>query len=158
MKDECKYNSDIVENIKLIYIIAIISWIILIFILKIYNSDAIGWLFLILPVIVFTINFSNLDGCTETTEKEMFGKDFLSFSFITATLLIDWNKDKDKTKSFKLLVVAVILLILSSIDLWLPKDKLTINKHIRSIFQTSALALLSFTLYTYCKEFCIKTS
>lgn len=150
MEDECKhYSKDLSDKLRYIYILAIIGWIILIYILGLLNADILAWFFLLIPIIVYTINFSSITECNTKTEKELFKADFLSIAFLTAIILINGNRNGDKRHVFKLLFIAIILLILSLIDFWLPSELLILNKHIKSIFQTAALSLLVYTLYIY---------
>lgn len=150
--DASRYDCNTVEYIQAVYIIAMLLWVFLIFILDLWKDDILVMLILLLPVVVFTINFISLGNFTCCMEDQMFRSNFLSFAFIVAVVLINWNSplgDHNKTEFFKLLIVAFILLMLSLIDLWVPKNKMSIVKHIKTSLHTASLALLALALYLY---------
>ena len=47
------------------------------------------------------------------------------------------------------MMIALVLIMLSLIDVWVRKDHIILEKHLRSIFQTAALSLLAYALYIY---------
>jgi len=151
---KCDHDQDKIDQIKIFYLIAIILWVIIILWLQLYKTDLVGWIFLLLPVAVYFVNFSNLDQCTKEVEENMFDGNFLSFAFLISVILINWNKTANKGKYFRLLTISLVMIMLSLVDLWVSKKSLILTKHIRSIFQTTALFLLAYTLYTYYKDFC----
>jgi len=150
--NEC-YCSDIVSNIEIVYLLAAIFWIFLVFVLRLWeNADYIIWLFLILPLVIFAINFFSLGEFTCSMEDQMLKGNLLSFGFIVAVILINWNSpigQHDKTEFFKILITAFILLMVSLIDVWVEKDKMSIVKHIKTSIQTMSLSLLALSLYLY---------
>ncbi len=153
MDSECKlYSKNLISKLQLIYIIAIILWIFLIVFLKLLQVDPIGWFFLIIPLIVYSINLTNIDQCNMETDKELFKANFLSLVFLTAIILINWDKDGDKRHVFKLLFISIILLALSFIDFWVCPELQILNKHIKSILQTASISLLIYTLYIYYQQ------
>ncbi len=143
------YHKDTVRQIQISYIIASILWVLLIFICRLYETGPIGLLILTIPLVIFAINYQNASKHTTDLESEMFQGNFLSFGFLITSILINWQKLDDKRKYFKLLMIALILLMLSLVDIWVDKDNFIIIKHIRSILETSALLLLAYTLYLY---------
>jgi hypothetical protein len=147
----CKYNQNLVPRIQSVYLLASIGWVLIILLLKLYEVKIIGWIFLILPLFIYFINYINASNCTSETEDEMFQGNFLSFGFLIAIIILNWNTPalSDKSKFFKILVLAFILLMLSLVDLWVSKVHLTIVKHIKSALQTSSLFLLALSLYIY---------
>ena len=107
---------------------------------------------LLLPLIVFGINYSNLDEYPLQLENQMLRGNFLSFAFIVAIILINWNSPFDtetRTEFYKILVTAFILLMISLVDLWVGKNKLLIVKHIKTYLHTASLSLLAVALYLY---------
>ena len=153
-KDEnCKcYHKQTVKYVQAVYIIALFLWILGVLLLGIYEQDIFIWLFIFLPPVVFLINLINLDSCSEKLEREMFKGNFLSFGFLITIILINWNsplENQDKSKFFKLLVVAFILLMVSLVDIWVDIKYQSIVKHIKTALHTSALALLAIALYMY---------
>jgi len=157
--DRCTYNSnkdkyhrDTTRNIQIAYILGAIIWIIIVFCLNIKQWDFIIALFLVGPLIVFAINYWNLDNLVCRVEQEMFKGNFLQFGFLITVILINWNppsNNADKVSFFKLIIVAFILLMLSIVDIWVDEHTLSLVKHIRSMFQTAALSILVVALYIY---------
>ena len=149
------YSIDTIKNIQIVYIIAAILWIIVFFWVKAYFSDTISWLFIFIPLVVFSINYLSLTKINVETENQMFRGNYLSFGLLIVIILINWNNPmgpQDKIMFFRVLLVAFVLIMLSLIDVWVYPCYLSIVKHIRSILQTSALTLLALSLYLYYVE------
>lgn len=144
-----KYDKDAIRWLRWLYVIAIVFWLILIIWCKLYVTDLIGWIFLSIPIIIFGINLANLEKCTQETEEHMFDGNFLSFGFLIATILINWDKTINKIKLFKIMVIALIMLMFSLIDIWVPKKYMIVEKHFRTILQTLSLFILAYILYQY---------
>ena len=146
------YKADTVKKIQILYIISAIIWVLLVAWLIRTTPDVATWGLILLPLIVFGINYYYVGTCTSETEGEMFTGNFLSFAFLIAALLISWTKLGAAEKYFRILAISIILIMFSLIDLWVPKDKWVIYKHFRTILHTSALALLSLALYLYYRD------
>ncbi len=151
-KKRVTYRSDCVRKVQLVYIIAAIVWIVIVFVLCFWEIDIIGIVILAFPLVVFGINFSNTSVLTHDIESEMFTGNFISFGFLIAIILINWSKIENKGKYFTILFISLILIMLSLVDVWVDAENLSVAKHIRSIFQTTALALLIYALYLYYKD------
>ena len=153
--DNCDdhYHCEIVSRIQIVYIIASILWFVVVFMLDLWKkNDTIVLLFLALPLIIFGINFLSLGEFTCKMEDQMFKGNFLSFGFLVAIILINWNSpigNHDKTEFFKILILAFILLMISLVDLWVGENKMPIVKHIKTTLHTASLSLLALALYLY---------
>lgn len=143
------YDDETVRQIQIIYILSAIIWICLIFFLGWFKTRPLGLLLLVIPLVVFGINFYNACHHTVDLESEMFQGNFLSFAFLITSILINWKKVGDKRKIFKILMISLIMIMLSLIDIWVDRENLILIKHIRTALQTSALLLLAYGLYTY---------
>ena len=146
------YEGRIVENIQAVYIIASLLWITLIYCLNLFKNDYIVWFLLLLPLVVFAINFISVGNFTCHMEDQMLRGNFLSFGFIVAIILINWNSSLDQTERnefFKLLITAFILLMISLVDIWVDKSSMSVVKHIKTSLHTASLALLALALYLY---------
>lgn len=148
-----KYPHDVKTNIETVYIISSIVWIVLIFSLGLWtHDDIIVWLILLLPLVVFAINYLSVGEFACQTEDQMLKGNFLSFAFIVAVVLINWNSPFDsqhRTEFYKILITAFILLMISLIDLWVGEKKMFVVKHIKTSLHTASLALLALALYLY---------
>nr|QBK90851.1 MAG: hypothetical protein LCPAC201_01520 [Pithovirus LCPAC201] len=151
-KKKVTYRSGCVRKIQLVYIIAAIVWIVIVFVLCFWEIDIIGIIILAFPLLVFGVNFSNTSVLTRDIENEMFTGNFISFGFLIAIILINWSKIQNKGKYFTILFISLILIMLSLVDVWVDAENLSVAKHIRSIFQTTALSLLVYALYVYYKD------
>lgn len=148
-----KYNCDIKGAIEYVYIIAAVAWVVLTIVLDLWrHDDLIVWLILILPLVIFAINYLSLGDFSCKMEEQMFRGNFLSFGFLVAIILINWNSPlghQDKTEFFKILIVAFILLMLSLVDLWVGEKRMPVVKHIKTSLHTASLTLLALALYLY---------
>lgn len=146
------YNENTVMTIEAVYIIAALIWVLLIVFLTLVKPDYIVLGLLLLPFIIFIINFLCLGSFSAKVEDQMLRGNFLSFGFIVAVVLINWNSPmerQDKTEFFKILIAAFILLMISLVDVWVNGDKLSIVKHIKTSLHTISLSLLALALYLY---------
>lgn len=146
------YNKNSVINVQIAYIIAAVIWILIIFVMKLYQTNLIGWVILIIPLVVFAINYVNLTCVTKEVENEMLKGNFLSFAFLITIILINWSKIEDKGRYFSILLLSLILLMLSLVDIWVKPENMPLMRHLKTIFQTSALALLVYALFLYYTE------
>lgn len=137
------------KEIKAVYICAIVIWLILIYILSLYDTDLWGWLILLVPIIVFVVNYSNVDKCSTDIDPESRQDNFLSFAFLIVIIIINWDNTYDRNKFFPILALGLVLTMLSLIDIWVNTDMLSLSRHIRSVFQTFGLVLLTYALYIY---------
>lgn len=148
-----KYNCDIKESIKWVYIIAFVGWIVLTIVLGLWKpNDLIAWLILLLPPVVFIINYLSVGEFSCKMEDQMFRGNFLSFGFLVAIILINWNSPlgrHNKIEFFKILIVAFILLMISLVDIWVGENKMAVVKHIKTSLHTASLTLLALALYLY---------
>ena len=146
------YTVNTLRQIQIMYIIAAILWVALIIYCQWYRTGLLGWAFLLIPLIIFAINYQSTCGHTTEIEGEMFQGNFLSFGFLITIILINWTKVGNRQKLFKILGIALILIMFSLIDIWVKKEHLILIKHFRTILQTAALSLLAYALYTYYVE------
>lgn len=147
-----RYKCDTVRKIQAVYIIASLLWVVLIASLHLWKYNYIVLLLLLLPVVVYVINFTSLGDFSRNLEDEMFRGNLLSFGFLVAIILINWNTPltrQNKTEFFKILIVAFILLMISLIDVWVSPDNLSIAKHVETSLHTASLSLLALGLYLY---------
>lgn len=149
------YHCSLVQQIQLIYILAAIIWLAIIYWAQLYlPNNIIVWSLLAIPLIVFGLGFYYASYIGQDIEELMFQSNYLSFGFMITAVLINWNHPKNnngKSEFFKHVVLAFILMMMSMIDIWVSKEKMTLVNHIQSILQTMALVILSIALYQYYK-------
>ncbi len=146
------YNDNVIRSVQAVYIIASLLWVVLIATLGLWKQDWLALLLLLLPIVVYTINFVSLGDFTCSSEEQMFRGNLLSFGFLVAIILINWNSPigkQNKTEFFRILIAAFILLMISLIDLWVSPDNMSIAKHVETALHTASLSLLALGLYLY---------
>ena len=82
----------------------------------------------------------------------MFSADFLSIGFLIVTVIINWYREVDKKVVFGLVVLILIILGLSTIDIWTSEKDFIIIQHIRSALETIAVSTLMIAVYKYYLE------
>lgn len=151
-KCEC-YDINTVKIIQVIYILAVVVWIIFVFWARLYEGgDILTWFFLFIPPIIYLIGYVNACNVTFAVEDDVLGANYLSFGFLITIILLNWNTPlqvENKNQFLKLLVVAFVLIMLSMIDVWVSRRNMSIVRHVRTILQTAALVILSLSLYFY---------
>lgn len=146
------YSSDKIKVIQGFYIGAALLWSLIIILLKLYQTGILGWIILIIPYLVFFIGFSHIPAISVEVEEDMFKINYLSLGLIIVLPLLAWiNKDYrgDKSRFILIVVVAMILNLLSLLDIWVSREWLSVAKHAKSSLQTMAIVLLSYVLYMY---------
>lgn len=148
-EDKNKYKNNTIRKIRIVYLISVVIWLVLIYIFEFYKTDWIGILILFSPIIVFCISFYHVEFNTVDVEKEVLGGNILSFVFLVVSILIRWSEVVNKRKILLAMMVSIVLIMGSLIDIWLNKKNMIILKHVRSIFNTTALVLLIYALYEH---------
>lgn len=147
------YHCNLVQQIQLIYILAAIIWLAIIYWSRLYlPNTAIVWGLLTVPLVVFGLGYYYASCIGEDIEKLMFQSNYLSFGFMITVILINWNHPghtAGKSQFFQHIVLAFILIMLSMIDIWVSREKMSLVYHIQSILQTIALVILSISLFQY---------
>ena len=153
MPDDPKlYDPKQAEWVKLIYILAIVLWIIICFLLKLIpGHNWVEWGILILPIVIFLYAWSVADKVSTTVEDYMGKTNILTLGLIIAMPLLNWVQGrKDDRKQFtQLMAVAIIFSMLTLIDISVGHDELCIIRHAESALQTMAIVLLIFGLYRF---------
>ena len=145
----CKYGSDVISTISIIYIIGIIIWILIIYVLELYKTDAIGLLILSIPIIYFAISMFSLSSCESSIEGEMLQYDVFLFGGALIAILVANKYIQYVSYFYKLIFVGVLLAALSITDAWLSKKNLFISKHIRTMLQTASIFIFVFLFYSF---------
>lgn len=146
------YNQDIVKKIQIMYIMAAIVWILLIFLCGWYDFGMFGIIILLIPLVVYGINYKNIIHHTIDIESEMFQGNFLSFGYLLVIVFINWKQTKHKRKIFGIILIGLVMIMLSMVDIWVDKENFILVKHFRTILQTASLFLLAFALYIFYLE------
>ena len=146
------YSEETVEQIQFVYIVALVIWVLIICIFGLYRSDLVGWVILAIPPIIFLTRYANSYYLCEDVERENFQSNYFAIGLLLILPLLTWvNTDYkgDRKKFTRILVLAIIIVMLSLLDVWVRKKYLSVSKHVKSTLQTIALVLLIFAFYTY---------
>lgn len=146
---ESKYNYNTLVTLRIIYIVAIILWIVFIFKLKLYETDHFGKFICILPIIIWIITFYFLDQITVESEGLFFGNTYISVAMMVIIAILTWTHDsvRDSEKIVNVMILAIVLAIFSLFDVFVPKKYFSLLKHVRSIFQIASLSLIAYAIY-----------
>lgn len=150
--DKTYHDTHNVWYIRVTYVMAVMLWVIVIYVLKLYQTTVLGWCILFIPLIVFVISFGSASYLTVDVEDKLFQYNYLTIGILLVLPLITWiTRDfaGDTKRLIGICVVAIVFAMLSMIDIWVTREWLSVVKHIKSVFQTMALTLLIFTFYLY---------
>ncbi len=149
------YDMQVVTYIRMIYVIAIIIWTMIILIFQLYETDLIGWLLLAIPFVIFLIGYASASQVTIDVEEDVYKYNYLSVGLLIVLPLITYlNRDYTgcnirKQRFTSVLVLSLIIILLSMIDVWIPRRWISTIRHLKSTLQTMALTLLMYALYTF---------
>lgn len=146
-------NMNTVRSLKIIYILSIIIWLVIILLFRLYNTDIVGLIILMIPFVTFTIGYYMSHLVTKEVERSLFQTNFITVGLIVILPLLTWiNKDftGDRGQFVSVLVLAIILMLLSILDVWVPEGCwLSVARHIRSVLQTMSLILVIWCFYSF---------
>ena len=148
------------QRIRVLYGISFVLWVVLIIALGLWRTDIVGWVVLLVPPLVFLFGFINADKLTVEVEDQMFEANYLSVGLIIVLPLLMWINGQhgettspvDRRHFIQIVVVALVLSMLSMIDLWVPRESVSLIKHGKSIFQTASISLLIYALYWFVRK------
>jgi len=146
------YDEQTIKIIQVLYIVASLAWIFICIIFELYLVDIWGILILFIPIIIFTINYLNVPYLNSHTEENVNAFNFFSIGLLIVLpliILVRCSYKGNREKVIEIIVIALIFAVLSILTLWINYAYISVLKHIRSIFQTYSLILLSFALYIY---------
>jgi len=146
------YSEQQVCYIRCLYAVAILVWVGLIWLFRLYDVDWVGWVILALPIVVFIIGFVNAWVISPEVEEEIFRANYLSIGLlIVLPLLTCINRDYkgDRARFTSILVLAIVITMLSMYDVWTKREWLSLMKHAKSVLQTMSLTLLIYALYMF---------
>lgn len=154
------YSSDVVRNIRFLYVVAAVFWTVLILMLCIpQRGDFIIIVLICIPYLILIFNYFSIPKVSPQMERDVNQgvAVFVSFSSVVILALTNWNEAelgnrKPKSDYFKIVAVALGLLILSFIDIWGSNKQIPLIRQGRSILQAMSITLLIITFYLYFKN------
>lgn len=145
--------------ITTIYMVAIIFWIFLMLslgLVKTQNMSILHVFIFVIPLAIFVFGIMNSKVITVEVEDELFTADYLPFGLIIVIPLLTWiSKDYkgDKRMFINTVIVAIILSMISVLDIWVAPKNLFAVKHSKSALQTMSIALIVFAMFSYYKNY-----
>lgn len=152
---ETIYQEHEIMNIRILYTIAILIWIALIFLLQLYETDSLGYVIISIPFIMFFISILNAPELSKEVESNMTTVNYLSLALLIIIPILTWlSKDISishdvRTRFMAVIITALVLVIFTLFDIWIPLRWISYTRHGKSILQTMALTLIVMALYMY---------
>lgn len=140
------------RRVQVVYLVSAIVWLIIVYVFYLYCNNIIVWLLLLIPLIIFGLNYYWVPQHSRFVANLMFSADFLSIGFLIVTILINWYKEVDKGSIFGLIVLSLALFGFSMLDVWVSEENFIIVQHIRSSLETAAVITLIIVVYKYYLE------
>jgi len=152
------YSDDLIIDIQTLYIFLTFFWGLLIWVLKLWKTDIIGGIILLVPLFVFTISYFSLDSIDKEVHESMGKFNVVAIGLLAATILINWHTKSEHNLIWirSLLIIAILILMVSVIDVWVSRRNYILLKHLRTGLQAISLSLLSYALYQFYHEVCMK--
>jgi len=147
-------------NVATIYLILIVVWIVLIVALKLYQTNYVGLIILLIPVFIFAITTYYSDD-EHLVSNHSIGSDddFLSVGIVLLLPLLaylDKNFDDDKGQFICIIIVALFIFLATTMVCWLPERYAKIGKMFRTGFQVIAIGLVLVAIHIYYQHRCKK--
>ncbi len=146
------YSRKVTKVVKIVYVASILIWLLIIWGLKLYQTNFWGFFILGIPIFFYMVTFFNSSHLTQEVEDRTFAISYISIALLVVIPLVTWvdrNFYGNKWYLGRIVVAAVVLALISLIDIWVRPKWVSVVKHIKSALQTASLTLLVFALYTY---------
>jgi hypothetical protein len=145
------YDSTVKYQIVAVYIISMIIWLVLVIALKM--NEGLASIVIIIPFLVFMISFSSGWDLNHVSRKHMFQTPIVTICILIAVQFVMWTtqpKCGDSNKTLILITAAIVLALLSLIDIWSLPCHIVIWCHLRHAFQTMAVVVIIYATIYYC--------
>ncbi len=146
-------------NVAIIYLILVLIWIALVICLRLYETNYVGLVILLIPIIIFGIATMYGDEHLVSNHTLNDDDDFLTIGIILLLpLLTYFDKDYDGNRSrfMGIVIISLFLFLLSVIPMWIPIRFAKYLKILRTSIQTIAITLLLYVIHLYYTHRCSK--
>nr|QBK92960.1 MAG: hypothetical protein LCPAC403_00940 [Pithovirus LCPAC403] len=152
-----KYSRKDVKRIQNVYLIAAIAWLVLVFWLDIPRKDVLILIFIAIPIILAIIAYCNAPFLAENCNKHQLKTNVIAIMLVSAAIFSQWGtsdgkRNVDKTKFYKIITTAFVILMLSVIDVWVPDEDRNVVINIKVAMQGITITLLIISVYLLFKE------
>ncbi len=144
------YNNNKCWNLKIIYLIGIIIWVVIVICFSLYKLPY-SYL-LIIPPIIFCFTISNGSNINIEVESEIGRIIYFPMLIIISINLYNWiikDMGEHSEKMLHCIFIAMVTLLLSSVDIWTHKKWIYAIRHISSILETYTISLLVYVIVIY---------
>jgi hypothetical protein len=141
---------DTVFLLQMFYIFMALFWVLLIAYFDLWREKLSFVLFL--PLFAFFITFLCIENVSVYVEESMLQSNFLSLGLILALPMLSWmlkEYNGNKRHFFTVIILALVLSLLTFVDIWVPENRLTLYRHFRSSLQVMSVSLFIFALCTF---------
>lgn len=135
--------------VRIMYVFAIIFWTLIILYWRIDFSSLVSSLIIIIPYVLFAISFSSAGLCDQEVEGFLMRGNILTLGLVIAVPLLSWYASYytgDKKKFISIASFAIVLSMMSLLDVWVSPKYLCAIMHLRSILQTIGVILLVYIM------------
>lgn len=148
--DKSCYGKDKCWSLKIIYLVAIIVWIVIVVCFSLYKLPF-SYL-LIIPPILFCFTISNGSYINIEVESEIGRIIYFPMLVILCINLYNWiakDTSGNGEKMIHCIFIAMVSLLLSSVDIWTHKKWIFAIRHISSVFETYTISLIVYVIILY---------
>jgi hypothetical protein len=139
------------NDVQKVYLILAIIWLLIIIIFRLYQTDWVGAIIILIPFIVFFANSFNTDIDNEI-EARLLNDTSLTIGILLLLPILAWiEKDsyREKVKMIAIIVLALILLLLTYVAVWTSSQYIYLVNRVKSGLTTMAAILVVYVLYIY---------
>jgi len=127
------------------YCIFALLWIIIVLWNKFYLSSA--NFILLIPLIIFTIGFFNLENLNDDLQNDVFRVTFISVGLLLSLPLLKlFNEKKENRMLNHVIFLSMIFILVSYYHFWVPSECRYVCKIIQSCLETFSITLYIFAL------------
>jgi len=145
-----RYNEEQIECIRFLYITFIITWIILIFTLELYNKGSLVLIFCMIPIAVFIYTYLNIEEIDRQIETQVFQINYLTITLlVTLPLFFNLSALSNNIQPLKIVIVGIVFILLAIVDVWIPRTLIPVIQHLKSSLETIGLFLLVIAVLIY---------
>ena len=143
-------DDDTVFILQMYYIFISLLWLLIISYFGIWQEKLSFILFL--PLAAFFITFLYIEHISVYVEESMMQSNYLSLGLILALPMLSWmlkEYNGNRRHFITIIVLALVLSLLTFVDIWVPENRISIYRHIRSSFQVMSVSLFIYALCAF---------
>lgn len=141
---------DTVFILQMFYIFVSLFWILLISYFKLWDEKLSFILFL--PLAAFFLTFLYIEHISVYVEESMMQSNYLSLGLILALPMLSWmlkEYNGNKKHFITIIILALVLSLLTFVDIWVPENRITVYRHVRSSLQVMSVSLFIYALCAF---------